>query len=74
MKTQKQLVLEHIKKYGSITDYEAVIKYHIMRLGSVVHSLRKDGHIIITNMRPCKNKYRKNVRYGVYTMGEEEKD
>lgn len=74
MKTQKELVLEHINKYGGITDVDAVYKYSIMRLGSVIHLLRKDGHKIVTTMKSGKNKYQRPVTYAVYTIKKEEQE
>ena len=68
--SQSEMVLYHIDKYGSITDYEAVHNYSIMRLGSIIHILRKSGYNIKTNMTTGKNKFNKSTTYAVYTMGE----
>ena len=35
-KTQKEVILEHLRKYGSITSMEAIEKYHITRLAAVI--------------------------------------
>ena len=68
--SQSEMVLYHIEKFGSITDRDAVYKYGIMRLGSVVHSLRKKGFNIITTMQRGKNRFKKVVPYAVYTLEE----
>lgn len=34
MKTQKEKIIEHIKKYGSITSYEAYMDLGITQLGA----------------------------------------
>lgn len=68
--SQCEMVLYHIKKYGSITDREAVFDYSIMRLGSIIHILRKQGYNIKTNMTTGKNKFKKSVTFATYTMGD----
>lgn len=68
--SQSEMVLYHIDKYGSITDREAVYDYGIMRLGSIIHKLRKNGYNIKTNMTTGKNRFKKSTTYAVYTMGE----
>ena len=68
--SQCEMVLYHIKKYGSITDREAVFDYGIMRLGSVIHILRKQGYNIKTNMTTGKNRFKKSVTFATYTMGD----
>ena len=39
--TKKQAVLEHLKKYKTITPKEAYFEYGSMRLGAIVFELRK---------------------------------
>lgn len=46
-KTQKEQILEHIEKYGSITPLEAQKLYGCMRLGARIWDLRKDGYEIV---------------------------
>ena len=54
--TKKELVLEHLKKYRSITPKEAYFEYGSMRLGAVIFELRKN-HKIRTNMIDVVGKY-----------------
>ena len=54
--TKKQLILEHLKKYKSITPKEAYFEYGSMRLGAVIFELRKN-HKIRTNMIDVAGKY-----------------
>ena len=68
--SQCEMVLYHIGKYGNITDSEAVFAYGIMRLGSVIHILRKRGYNIKTTMKKGKNKFKKPVTFAIYTMEE----
>lgn len=46
-KNQKDQILEHIEKYGSITPLEAQRLYGCMRLGARILDLRKDGYEIV---------------------------
>lgn len=46
-KNQKEQILEHIEKYGSITPLEAQRFYGCMRLGARIWDLRKDGYAIV---------------------------
>jgi hypothetical protein len=47
-KQQREVVLGHIGREGSITSFEAIQLYNITRLAARVHDLRKLGHIIET--------------------------
>lgn len=44
--TQKELVYAHIKMYGEITSWDAIMMYGITRLADVIYRLKKDGHEI----------------------------
>ena len=66
---QSDIVLRHLKDYGSITQGEALTDYGIMRLASRVNDLRKDGHHIITEVEHGKNRYSEPTRYARYRMG-----
>lgn len=62
--SQEQIVLKHLKKYGSITSMEAFSRYTITRLAAVVFVLRKE-HEIETVMR-----YRNGKQYAEYYLKE----
>ena len=47
-KSQKQQVIAHLKKHGSITSWEAIQKYHITRLAAIIFDLREEGNKIFT--------------------------
>ncbi|MBO6272870.1 DNA-binding protein [bacterium] len=64
VKTQGNVVLEHLKKYGHITSMEAITKYRITRLASVIFRLRKLGYNIDTIEKNGKN------GYGAYTYAD----
>ena len=38
--THCKLIEDHIKKYGSITSWEAILNYHITRLSARIYDLK----------------------------------
>ncbi len=44
--TQKEQVLNHLKTYGSLTSWDAIMEYGITRLSHHIYCLRNDGFII----------------------------
>lgn len=46
--TQKNKILNHLKKFNGITSLEAINMYRITRLAARIYNLREDGHIINT--------------------------
>lgn len=68
--TQKKMVMEYIKDFGSISPLEALSDLGIMRLASRVTDLKKDGVKIVKSMEKSKNRYGKTVRYARYRIGE----
>ena len=47
-KTQVEQVLNHLKKFGQITSWEAIQNYRITRLSDKIYLLRKKGINIST--------------------------
>lgn len=66
--TQKDIVLRHMKDFGSITSWEAFQDYGITRLSAVVFNLKKDGHNIDTNMCSKRNRYGDKVNFAEYKL------
>lgn len=62
-KTQKEQVLNHLKKNGSITTMVAFNRYSITRLSARIWELRHDGYEITTE-----NETRKGKTYARYRM------
>lgn len=46
--TQKNAILTHLKRFGSIEPLTALREYGCYRLGARIADLRKDGYDIIT--------------------------
>ena len=67
--TQSQVILEHLKKHGSITQKEAIDNYGIMRLGARIWDLKRQGHVISTERETGVNRYGGKTAYARYRMG-----
>ena len=65
--TQKRSVLNHLKSMQSITAMEALNKYGIFRLASIIHVLRTEGQNMITLMINKPNR----PHYAKYTLEEQ---
>ena len=61
-KTQADMVLEYMERYGSITPLEALYAFNSWRLGARIADLRKRGYNIHTEL----NDGDKN--YAIYTI------
>lgn len=69
--TQKELVLQYIKDFGSITPMEAFSDLGITKLATVVSDLiRKEGHVIKKEWEMSRNRYGKKVMYKRYSFPE----
>ena len=72
MANDRDLVLMHLKKYGSITAKEAEDEYGIMRLASRINELRDMGYPIKTDLIAGKNKRGKTSNFARYSLVEGE--
>ena len=69
MATDCELILMHIKKYGSITHDEAA-GYGIKRLAARIYDLRDKGYNIKTDMVSCKNRRGRISNFARYSLAE----
>ena len=53
--SQVKTIENHLKKYGSITQYEAWKRYGVSRLSAVIYDLRKQGLNIVTTDKKVKS-------------------
>ncbi|MBQ7157761.1 MAG: helix-turn-helix domain-containing protein [Bacteroidaceae bacterium] len=68
--TQREMILDHLKKFGGITQLTALREYGIMRLASRISDLRKEGHSITKTMLTSTSRITgKPVHYAQYTLG-----
>lgn len=72
MATQCDLILMHMKKYGSITHLDAEREYGIARLASRINDLRRMGVAIKSEIVTGKNRYGGKTHYAVYKLAEAE--
>lgn len=67
--SQKKLLLEHLKKYGSIEPLQALREYGMYRLGARISDLKKDGWNIITERIKAKSSITGNfVSFAKYRL------
>lgn len=62
-RTQEEMILNHLKLYGSITSWDAITQYRITRISSIIFNLRGQGYDIITE-----HKINNGKNYGVYKL------
>lgn len=68
--TQKERIINHLKKYKTITDKQAEDLYGIRRTAARVHELRQDGYKIETAMVAVKDRYGKTTHVARYELKE----
>ena len=66
--TQTQMILEHLKQHGSITQKDAMDNYGIMRLGARIWDLKHDGYKIETERETSVNRYGEKTAYARYSL------
>ena len=69
--TQCQQILEYMKRFGSITQLEALRDIGCMRLASRISDLRGQGYPIGRRMKTSKNRYGKDVSFAEYYLEED---
>ena len=70
MATQRELILMHMKKYGSITHKEAEAEYGCARLASRINELRRMGYAIETEYVSGNGKHGGRNCYARYSLAE----
>ena len=70
MANHRELILMHMKKYGSITHKEAEAEYGCARLASRINELRRMGVAIETEMITGKGKHGGKTSYARYRLAE----
>lgn len=67
MMSQKQVILDHMKLYGEISQKDANQLYSITRLADVIYKLKKDGVKIETEYKMVNTMYGK-TKIAVYRV------
>ena len=65
---QEQIILNHLRKYKTITSMEAFEQYGFTRLSAVIFNLRENGHKIGMVWETGTNRYGNQVRWGKYFL------
>ena len=68
--TQKDRILEYIRKFGSISSFEAYADLGITQLGARIDQLQKDGHVFRTEWEHKKNRYGEDVSFKRYYLAD----
>ena len=66
--TQTQMILNHLKSFGSITPRDALELYGCMRLGARIYDLRKAGHSISKSNETKPNRFGEMTTYAKYSL------
>jgi hypothetical protein len=70
--TQRQLILDYIKDFGSITPMQAFGDLGVTKLATRISEMRKDGMQFKIETVKSKNRYGKTVRFAKYSFPKEE--
>lgn len=68
--TQCEMILRHMEEHGTISSWEAMQEYGIMRLASRISDIRKAGIPINREMVSQKNRYGDTVTFARYSIAE----
>lgn len=72
METQEKVILNHLKRYGSITNWDAIMQYGITRNPEMIRRLKKRGYEI-ESKRITKKRGNRTVYYVEYVLKKGEK-
>ena len=67
METQEKVILNHLKRYGSITNWDAIMQYGITRNPEMIRRLKKRGYEI-ESKRITKKRGNRTVYYVEYVL------
>ena len=68
--TQKELIIQYMNDFGSITTIEAFSDLGITKLTTRISELRRDGYVIASKRIDKKNRYGKKVKFNRYWLEE----
>lgn len=66
--TQNQRIIDYIKEFGSITQFEALRDLGVMRLASRISDLKRLGYPVESEMVVVKNRYGEECRVKSYRL------
>lgn len=68
MQTQNDMILRHLRTFGSISPREALDLYGCMRLGARIYDLKRQGFAIRAGRETSRNRRGDKVTYARYYM------
>lgn len=71
MLTQNEMIANHLREFGTITQMEAINEYGVYRLSARIHDLRAQGMDIETVDNVRLNRYGVKVRFARYVLNDE---
>lgn len=71
MNTQNTRLLGYLKKYGNITQFEALSELGIFRLASRINDLKNKGYKITGQMVNVENRFGETIKIKKYFMEQE---
>ena len=74
MMTQCERVLDHMRRFGGLSGWEAMRDYGIMRLPARVFDLKAQGYDVRRTMESSKNRYGEPISYARYYLEEKNND
>lgn len=72
MVSQKKMVFDYIREFGSITPVDAFRDLGITRLSAIVFRLKDEGHDIDKAIEIGENRFGNRTRYARYSFGKGE--
>lgn len=69
--SQNDRILRHMKVFGSITAYEAIKEYGILRLAARIADLKELGYAIDSVTERSKNRFGEKTHYKRYFLKKE---
>ena len=69
--TQNERIIDYIKEFGSITQFEALRDLGVMRLASRISDLKRLGYPIVSTIEPVKNRFGETCHIKRYSIQSE---
>lgn len=70
--TQSDKILDYMERFGSITQYDALMDLGVMRLASRISDLKKQGVPIKSEMETVQNRFGENCNIKRYSLAKED--
>lgn len=68
--TQKDRIINYIRKFGSITSKDAYVDLGITQLGARIDGLERDGFSFVKEWEKGKNRFGEEVTYKRYYLAD----